>query len=400
MHLPIRFCFRPPIRQYAVLTKHLCVVMGLSFCLAATAAPYRPTDPNLVLEQLPRYFPQPQAFDRGMVRDEATELAQIQQLLDYAYLQGDPRALGQATARLQRQPAAADDVVRLMLRAQAAQANHDFAQARQLLERVKQQQPDNTDVHLQLATIELVAGNFAQAQRHCEQVRSLDALVLRLICVAQVEAMTGRLQATASKLKGIIPLLYSLTPSQQLWVLLLQADIALRLNDANLHAQVAARLPTDNIPALMARADWLMAQQQWQVVYDLLRPHTRHDGLMIRWVESQRRLRQPEVARSQQLLAERIAQWRQRDDQAHYREQAAYALHAESAEQSLRLARQNWLTQRETADFVIYATAALRSQSQADIKTLLDWTTLTGFEYPIVTQRLKAAQSRIQERTQ
>ena len=84
-------------------------------------------------------------------------------------------------------------------------------------------------------------------------------------------------------------------------------------------------------------------------------------------------------------------QWRQRDDQAHYREQASYALLVESAAKSLSLAQKNWLHQRETADFVVYASAALRSKSKTDINLLLDWAKTTGFEYPIVTRRLTAA---------
>ncbi|MFZ3192016.1 MAG: tetratricopeptide repeat protein [Moraxellaceae bacterium] len=387
-----RFIRRNPRAKRQFLLMLPVVILAMGYAVTAQAVPYRPTDPNQIIEQLPRGFPVVQA-DASAPRDLSIELdlEQIQNLLNYAYLQGDPRALGQAIALLQRQSARTNDVPHLLLLAQAAQANHQFAEATSLLNTIKQQQPNNSDVYLQLASIELVGGNFAAARQHCEQIRGLDALALRLLCLAQVDAMTGKLQATADKLHSLAPLLSTLNASQQLWAQLIQADLALRLNDKTINTRVFAQLPTENIPALMARADWLLAQKQWQAVDDLLKNHTEHEGLLIRWVTSKQRLKQADAQKYQQLLAERISQWRQRNDQAHHREQASYALLAESASQSLRLARENWQTQRETADFVIYATAALRSQSQVDIQVLLDWARSTGFEYPIVLQRLQAA---------
>ena len=370
------------------------LVVVLACSVTTHAAPYRPTDPNQVLAQLPRGFPVMQraiSTDPAAQQDLDAELEQIQSLLNYAYLQGDPRALGQAIAMLQRQPTSSSDVPRLMLRAQAAQANHQFAEATRLLQTVLQQQPSYSDAHIQLASIALVGGDFKTARQHCEQIRGLDALALRLICLAQVDAMTGKLQATANTLKSLTPLMATLDASQQLWVQLIQADVALRLNDKVWNAQIFSQLPTDNVPALMARADWLTAQRQWQQIHDLLKNHTEHEGLFIRWLNSKYHLQHADTAIHQKLLTARIQQWRQRNDQAHHREQASYALLAESAAESLRLARENWKTQRETADVVIYASAALRSQSQADIQVLLDWARQTGFEYPIVLQRLQAA---------
>ncbi len=369
----------------------LCCAMTLVSTTLIHAAAYRPSDPNQILEQLPRGFPQATARDKTTASDPDATLEQIQKLLEYAYLQGDPRALGQASALLQQQAAGLNDLSLMMLRAQAAQANHQFDEATALLVKLKQLSSDHVDADLQLASIALVGGQFAQARQHCEQIRGLDVLAIRLICLAQVDAMSGQLRSTAAKLSALEPMLSSFTKSQQLWVLLIQADIALRLDDAALNARVFSRLPTNHIPALMARADWLMAHQEWQQVHDLLKDHTEHDGLLIRLVTSKRQLKRSDAAQYQRLMIERVTQWRQRDDQAHYREQASYALLAESAAQSLALAQKNWLHQRETADFVVYASAALRSKSLKDVTVLLNWAKTTGFEYPIVIKRLTAA---------
>lgn len=379
--------------QAGLKIRHIfwCFLLSLACCTVLQAAPYRPSNPNQILEQLPRGFPVPQAIDTTDSTELNSNIQHIQNLLEYAYLQGDPRALGQASGLLKQHATDINDINVLMLRAQAAQANHEFTEAHTLLDKIKQRSPNNVDADVQLASIALVGGQFAQARQHCEQIRGLDALAIRLICLAQVDAMSGQLRTTAAKLSALEPMLSSFSESQQLWVLLIQADIALRLDDAGLNARVLSRLPTNNIPALMARADWLMAHQEWQQVHDLLKDHTEHDGLLIRLVTSKRQLKRPDAAQYQRLMIERVTQWRQRDDQAHYREQASYALLAESAAQSLRLAQKNWLHQRETADFVVYASAALRSKSLKDVTVLLDWAKTTGFEYPIVIKRLTAA---------
>ena len=71
------------------------------------------------------------------------------------------------------------------------------------------------------------------------------------------------------------------------------------------------------------------------------------------------------------------------------REQATYALLANQINPALQLARENWQQQRETADIVIYATAAIKAGSKKDIELLHQFMTETQFEYPALERDLR-----------
>ena len=80
--------------------------------------------------------------------------------------------------------------------------------------------------------------------------------------------------------------------------------------------------------------------------------------------------------------------WQQRGESAHQREQAFYQWTTGQYPQALETAQSNWQHQRETADFMIYLNAALANDSRKDLQLLLQWMDETGFEYPLVRQRL------------
>lgn len=88
-------------------------------------------------------------------------------------------------------------------------------------------------------------------------------------------------------------------------------------------------------------------------------------------------------------MKERIEVWRIRKENAHMREQATYALLANKTDSALQLARENWQQQRETADILIYATAAIKASSQKDIKLIRQFMTDTQFEYPALERDLR-----------
>lgn len=352
---------------------------------SSAASPWRPTDAQQVIERLPAHMPQPHTIPTRPVSLDATA-PQIQALLEQAYVQGDPRALGQADALLA--PFAQDNSTQAqLLRANMAQADHQFDFSRRALLRLLSQTPDQPDALLMLSSIDLVQGRFQDAQRRCGQIKDLSLLPLRVACVTQVDLMTRPLRDVAPRLAALARLTPTLTPSQARWIGLMQADAAQRSNNAALAQQAFAQLD-DSMPALVAQADWLLAHRQWQAVRDLLITHTDNDSLLLRLTISEIHLKHPEANAHLQLLGERIHVWQQRGETAHQREEAAYAQLMGKPKRALELARLNWKNQRETADVVIYATAALVANSTADIRILQDWIKTTGFDYPILSAHL------------
>lgn len=354
------------------------------------AMPYRPSNPAQIVETLPAGSMSFQQRTPPQTMAEALNRANL--LIAKAYSSGDPRAIGQAEALLAPYASVQTPEINL-IRANIDQSTHRFDQARQALQQILKKIPNQPDSLFMLASINLVQGQFTAARRQCDQLQDASLLVLKMICVAQVDSMTGNLRGSAETISQLMQVNAGLTPEQQRWLDLIAADIALRRDDAAMATQVFRQMDQQSAPALTARADWLLAHQQWEKVRQLLSSHTDNDSLLLRLVISEQQLKDPKAKPHAKILAQRIAIWQQRGEMAHQREQAQFAYIMGDFKQALRLARLNWQRQRETADVVIYAHAALRTSSAPDIKTIKYWMAQTGFEYPLLAKALESDQT-------
>lgn len=368
----------------------LALLIGMH-AACVLAAPYYPAHDQDIVEELPagsltyQQLKQPTANTSKQPFEQVQE--QITSLIKQAYRTGDPRALGIAEAMLAPYLQQNEPAIRLA-RANIYQASHRFALARQELLSILKQIPDQPDSLLMLASIDTVLGDFNSARQYCQRIHDPGLLVIKLACLAQIDGMTGKLQAAATTMQQLLNLNSGLNTEQQQWLYLILADMALRLDDPVLAKQVFSQLDRDTAPALVARADWLMAHRAWQLTRNLLISHTDNDSLLLRLSIAGQQLRQKEATKWRNLLAQRLSIWQQRGETAHQREQAQYALWFGLADQALQLARNNWQKQRETADFSLYAQAAMRANSLDDLKILQQWAKTTGFEYPHLNQKI------------
>lgn len=366
---------------------------GLAIPIAANAAPYRPSSDAQIIETLPKgslTFQNRPIIQKNAKPPFAKIEPQVKALLAQAYTLGDPRALGQAEALMQPYRQDTSPQIRL-IRANIYQANHQFDDARRELGAILKQIPNQPDSVLMMSSIDLVQGHFAAARQTCNQLTDMGLLVLRMGCIAQVDSMTGKLKQSAATVKQLMQLNHGLTIEQQRWLGLILADMALRLNDAQLAELAFSQLDQSSAPALMAKADWLLSHQQWAAVKQLLAAHTDNDSLLLRLLISERHLKDPNASLHFKLLGDRIRVWQERGEVAHQREAAQYALLTVNSELALSLARLNWQKQRETADVLVYSNAALRNKSHADIKIIQDWMKKTGFEYSQLSKVLAQA---------
>lgn len=374
--------------QTAIQAVAISFILGL---LTLThAAPYRPMDDAEIIDTLPVGSPtfQTRVVLKNLVKQPFSVVEpQITTLLARSYSQGDPRALGQAESLLE--PYAKDNTPEIMLfRANILQASHHFDEAKLELQAILKKIPDQPDSVLMLSSINLVQGHFDDARKDCDGIRDMGMMILRFVCLGQVEDMTGKLVSSRDTLAKLTQINNGLTPEQQRWLNLILADIALRLNDPILAKSVFEQLDMNTAPSLTARADWLIDHQNWAEAQHLLASHTDNDSLLLRLVISEIHLKSPNAQAHFQLLGERINVWQQRGETAHQREEAMYAMLLNPPEKALDLAKSNWQKQRETADVVIYTNAAIRAHSVADMKIIQDWIKQTGFEYPRLTQVL------------
>lgn len=353
------------------------------------ATSFIPADDQQILETLPTDSPPPRYLSAADFVSEAStnNLADTGQLLERAYLQGDPRALGQARAQLNQTTDQSTET--LMLKARALQADHKFTEAKALLKQILSQDAAHPDALLTLASLLVVQGQFAEAMSHCEKINDPALRVYELACSAQIQSMTGQLTPVKQTLSGLAAVAPGLDASTARWIYLIQADAALRSQDAALANQVFEVMDDQTVPALMARADWLLSIGQYDQVRDLLQDHTDKDALLLHLIDAQLKLGDPKAAQNLALMQERIEVWQIRQENAHLREQATYALLANQIDSALTLAQKNWQEQRETADIVLYATAALKANSQKDIEIVRQFITDTQFEYPALERDLR-----------
>lgn len=364
-------------------------IIGSSlFSSLVVAAPFIPTDDQQILETLPTDSPPPRYLTASDFVSTTNEMdpEQTRQLLEHAYLQGDPRALGQAQAQLDQ--STDQSLETLMLRARALQSNHKFEDAKLLLQQILDKNPTDADALLTLSSLLLVQGQFDAARNYCDKLTDASLRVYQLTCNAQIQTMTGELAQAKQTLSGLMSLAPGLDASTARWLYLIQADAALRSNDTVLAEQVFSVMDTQTVPALMARADWLLSQNEHQQLRDLLKDHTDKDALLLRLITAQLKLNDPQAQQNLDLMQERLEVWRIRKEKAHLREQATYALLANKTDSALKLAQENWQQQRETADITIYATAAIKANSEADIEILQQFIKDSGFEYPALALSL------------
>ncbi len=364
-------------------------IIGSSlFSSLVVAAPFIPSDDQQILETLPTDSPPPRYLTASDFVSTTNEMdpEQTRQLLEHAYLQGDPRALGQAQAQLDQSKD--QSLETLMLRARALQSNHKFEDAKVLLQQILDKNPADADALLTLSSLLLVQGQFDAARSYCDKLTDASLRVYQLTCIAQIQTMTGELAQAKQTLSGLMSLAPGLDASTARWLYLIQADAALRSNDTVLAEQVFSVMDAQTVPALMARADWLLSQNEYQQVRDLLKDHTDKDALLLRLITAQLKLNDPKAKQNLALMQERLEVWRIRKEKAHLREQATYALLANKTDSALKLAQENWQQQRETADITIYATAAIKANSEADIEILQQFIKDSGFEYPALALSL------------
>lgn len=358
-------------------------------CQLLYAAPFIPKTDQQILETLPSDSPPARylSSDDFLSSQNTNDPKQTSQLLERAYLQGDPRALGQAKAQLNQ--LTDQSIETLMLRARALQSDHKFSEAKEVLKQILTKDTVNPDALLTLSSLLVVQGQFEEAIDYCNKLDDPELRVYELACQAQIQSMTGQLEQAKQTLSGLAAIAPGLDTSTARWIYLMQADAALRSQDTSLADEVFSVMDAQTVPALMARADWLLSKGEYQEVTQLLKTHTDKDALLLRLIAAQIKLHDPKSEQNLALMQERTEVWQIRKENAHMREQATYAMLANQVDAALQLARNNWQQQRETADIEIYTRAAIQAGSQKDIEVIRQFIKDTQFEYPALERDLR-----------
>jgi hypothetical protein len=155
------------------------------------------------------------------------------------------------------------------------------------------------------------------------------------------------------------------------------AEIAVRtgkIQEAGQYFKKALALGSNDAYLLGAYADFLLDQNQADEARDLLKEHTRVDGLLLRLALAEQRLATPGLAERIASLEARFAASRMRGESLHQGEEARFTLRLlKEPAAALRLAQSNWAVQREPRDTRVLLEAASAVGDLSAAAPVLTW---------------------------
>jgi len=361
------------------------VCLWYLWCGSAAAAPHIPADGNQVVEHLPsRADPVQRELLRlrGVLSRRPGDLglasALAQRYIEQARADGDPRYLGYAQAALapwwsQAQPP--EQV--LVLRATLRQSTHQFPAALADLDQAVQRDSGNVQAWLTRATVQMVTGQLAAARASCMRLYSRAPLLVVQTCLSSVGSISGQAADSYRQLQEAQKRHPLDDPGVQVWVATLLGEMAERAGDAagaEAHFREALAAGEPDSYLLGAWADFLLDHGRAPEAARLLKDKTRNDALLLRYALALQASGAPDAGRQAEILRARFDAAMLRGDTVHRREQARFelALRKDPAA-AVRLAKANWMVQKEPADLRILADSALASGDAQAAQMVRDW---------------------------
>jgi tetratricopeptide (TPR) repeat protein len=360
---------------------------------AEETARYRPADGDAVVLALPAGVSAAQAMpaDAG---DPERAAIDAEAFLRLARTTRDARYFGRAEALVEPWIARQDATPRLLVAAaDLAQQRHDFANARQLLDRAIGADPGDGGARMQRANVALLLGDYEAARRDCLAVLQSGATFPGTVCLASTMTGPGSLQR-ARRLLTPLDDAGPAAPDIARWLLLTESDLALRDGDARAARDYLARahaLDPDHEETRARLAELLIEQGDAAGALTLARGSAVSAALLVRRIRAAAGIDAGEAASARRELDALLAVGRLRGTTPHLREEGELALFVDrDAARALALARQNFALQKDTPDVRLLLGAAVAAGDKPTLAELRRWLASTGFEDRVVSARLKA----------
>lgn len=397
----IRILIRPAGVAAAWLALVPCGTAGaadtqLSVPDAPFRTPYLPSSDSEVLQEVPSTA-DPAVLEMRMLRaalDAAPgNLTAAEQLadayVDYSRQVGDAHYAGYAEAVIAPWvQAAVAPAPALVIQATILQYRHQFDQARALLQKALQSDPQNAQAWLILATLDMVQGAYQAADRDCARVAKNAGAEIGLACFGSLRSYTGKARQSLSLLQQVESSGRRGSASYRGWVEGLIAESDERLGDwpgAETHYLAALKFqPRDNF-LLVAYADFLLDRGRPQEVLPLLIDHAQSDTAFLRLALAQSLLHSDLTPRYIWIMAARFEALRLRGTEYFGREESRFALQMQhDPHTALDMALRNWQVQRAPWDARVVLEAALASKEPQAAVPVLEFLQKTQLEDPIL----------------
>lgn len=371
------------------------IVMSLmSAHLGAHAVtPVQPARDDEVLEILPtitRSRPVAAAL-QGRVADPAGVVMTARQHIAMARQTGDTRFWGRAQSVLNPWWDRADAPPDLaVLQATVQQGRHEFESARKVLVATLARAPGHAQGWLNLAALERLSGQYAQALQACDAVARVGQALYAQACRMETLSLQGQHALAAHGFQTLLA--QTREPEQSGWLMSLSAESlerAGRDGAAAVAYQRSLKLSADLYTSI-AHSDLLLRTGQTAPALEALAKLPDTDAVVLRRAAAWKRLGdvrwKPALAELQERTAELV---RRGDDPAlHGRELALIALWLDNEPaRALTLARTNLLLQREPLDWWVAVQSARLAKDNVALAELATAIRATGLQ----DQRLIAA---------
>jgi len=373
--------------------------------LAASGAPFVPSDESQVLERLPprtgREWQAIASLRAQLAREPrsaavAAELAR--RYLELFRAEGEPRLVAYAQSALAPWRDDRDPPLEIaQRRAEIAQSEHRFDDAIADLKRVMERDSRSVAARLTLASIDLVRADYDASRRECARLVLLADAAVAGACSSAVRAMTGEAGSAYQYLTRLLAEPGALPPELRVWIETLAAETAEVLGawrnaEAHYRAALAAASAAGegerpSVYLLAAYADFLLRGGRPADALALLADAPPADPLALRIAVAEKQLGRLDAQRLESL-SYRLQLALDGLDTTHAREAAYFALYVlDEPELAMKRALANWNVQREPVDARLVLEAALATHREADAQPVLDWLAKSGCEH-VDLQRL------------
>lgn len=359
---------------------------------ASQRGPYVPASPGVILEHVPpttdprvRRFDRLQAELKRQPNDPGKQVALARAYIDYGRSTGDARFLGRAMAVIAPSMAwPVPPVAVLLVHATIQQSRHKFDASRAELSAILKRDPENVQAWLTLATVAMVQGDVALANRACVELTNTSGNFMGMVCSASLRSLTGHADQAYTLLSLVEDPGPKAPPEIRAWIEGLMADTAARMGhaaDAEQHFKSALQwTPGDNF-LLADYGAFLIDQGRPRQAIDLIAGDTRSDTSMLIVVAAESALGTPHAATDVADMDARFRSMDERGDHVFMREQSSYLLHIKHDPRgALALAQQDWKVQRAPKDVRVYLQAALAAHDPVAAKPVLDFLARTGLD--------------------
>ena len=337
------------------------------------------TEVRRLREALEHWRLDPQNIDTATDSARAAILAAIRQ--------GDLRWLGNAKAMLkpwweqQRLP-----IETLFIRALIRQGAHDFEGALNDLDAAIAKDPQQPEFWSWRFAIYMVRAEIAKAREECSAIGSRFGRIEQEGCNAVLLYRTGNPKSATIVLDRLSKHPDYQGQHAQEWLAFHRGE-ALRVagdqNGAKRAWESHLKTGSAGHGLRVALIDLLNRDGKYAEAWRLNNQTPRTDALLVAAIQSAQGLKN---GQEQSLIAEleqRLRQQEARGDSIHERPIIKYQLMIKrDAKTALKMAQAAWKTEREPADALLFAEAAIQSGSPKQASVLLQWQSETGYRDP------------------